>query len=206
MDKFVGQGGYAGSVAGGETVDNDERLFRGIDFGDDEVDFCVFESFIVGRDGGRDWRREQRGRDLCADKICWELDVDGSGLQEALAKDAVNLAGGGVCRCQIRLRNGDFGGHFSEDAEIAIAKGVVHAGAAVLDGGWRCADDMDHGGHFGVCSAYGVDGRELADAEGGDDGPDSFDSRITVGRVTGVELIAVSHPFQASRGYIVECR
>ena len=67
------------------------------------------------------------------------------------------------------------------------------------------ANDVYDRSHFGVRTAYGIDGRELADTEGSDDGPNPSDSRIAVCGVAGVELIAVSHPVQAGRGNVVEC-
>jgi hypothetical protein len=101
---------------------------------------------------------------------------------------------------QICLRDGDFGGHISEDAEVAVTQRVVHASAHVLNRGGRCANDVDDGGHFGVRTADGVDHRELANAKGSDNSPDAFYSRIAVGGVASVELVAVAYPVEAGRG------
>jgi hypothetical protein len=60
---------------------------------------------------------------------------------------------------------------------------VVQQHAVALRGRRRAADDVHDGRELAVGAGDGVDGRQLADAKGGDDGGEAVDLAVAVGGV-----------------------
>ena len=53
---------------------------------------------------------------------------------------------------------------------------------------------MNDGHIFGERASDAIDGGQFADSESGHDATDPFNARITIGRIGGVKLIAVTGP------------
>lgn len=66
----------------------------------------------------------------------------------------------------------------------------------LLGRGGGVSDDVDDGNEFRVGTSKGVDGRELTDTEGGDNGRDALNSGVAIGGVACRKLVA---GFRSSR-------
>lgn len=69
------------------------------------------------------------------------------------------------------------------DIEVAVPESVVQEHAVVLGDGRWTADDVHDGDLLRVSARNAVDRRQLAHAEGGDQGSDALDASIAVSRV-----------------------
>ena len=164
--------------------------------------------------------------DLGLDAIGRQHDVDGARPDPTLTQSIVDLVGNLGRIVELGDVAGDLRAHVGEDVEVAVAEGVVQEHAVPLGDGGGAADDMDDGNVLGEGTGDAIDGGELADAEGGDEGGDALDAGVTVGGIswigvragwskevwdtyvgslTSVELIDAADPGQVTRREIVEC-
>ncbi len=112
---------------------------------------------------------------------------------------AVDL-GRGVLRGQVGAGHRHLGEHPAEVPVLAVHQGVVHGPAGRGDLGGGHPGDGDDRHPFGVCAGHAVDGRQFADAEGGDEGGGAAQPGVAVGGVGGVQLVAGTDPGEAGEG------
>lgn len=111
----------------------------------------------------------------------------------------IDLLGPGPWVSEAGLSNGDMGVHLAKTAVVPIVECVVYQESCILRCSRRGSDNVHNSRSLGIGSGDGVDCGEFANSEGGDDGANAFDTRISISGVPSVQLIGVSHPMQ-SRG------
>jgi hypothetical protein len=115
-------------------------------------------------------------------------------MQHTLLQHPINL----LRRCrripQTGLRHCDVRMHLSETAEVAIIEGVMDSLSSVLDLAFWGSYDVDDRGPLSIRSRDRVDGREFSDSKSGDKSAESFDARIAVSGVAGIQFVGVADP------------
>ena len=189
----------------GLAVDEDHGLLRG-----GNLVLKLGDGGVVRRGGRWLYRRylDLRAQPLVGyphvDHVDRHLDVHGPAVYQALRQRGVDLLGRRPRVPQLGLGDGDVGVHLGEAPELAVVEGVVNLHPPILRRTAGHADDVHDGGALGVGARDGVDGGQLTDAKGGDEGAEALGAGVAVGRVAGVELVGVAHPADAGRFDVVE--
>lgn len=170
-------------VADGAGVEQDDGMLCGAEVLEGDIDNVVLLLDIVLRLGKVDRGRESVALDLGLHHVGREHDVDGTGLDPALTQGMVDLVGNVGRAVELGDVARDLGAHVGKDVEVAVAKRVVEQHAIALRHGRRTADDVDDRDVLGEGPGHAIEGGELADAKGGDEGSHVLDAGIAVGGV-----------------------
>ena len=112
---------------------------------------------------------------------------------ERLGDQALSLIRG-VLRCHDRAGADDRLCHFAEKFELAVAEGVMHQGAALLDRAARHAYQVKHRQVLGARAGDRAECAELADPVRRADRTGTADAGISVGGIACIELVAAADP------------
>ena len=99
-----------------------------------------------------------------------------------------------ILRMHHRLGAHHWLGHALKQVVFAVAEGVVHDRPPRLHAHARGTDQVEHGKMLGVGAGNPVERAQFPHPVGGGDGSEAFDSRISVGGVGCVQLIAAANP------------
>lgn len=171
-------------VSNGAGVNENDGLLRGVKIAHNDVDDVVFPLGLILGLREVDGRVEASTLNLSLGHVGGHHDVDGLGANEALAQAVVNLYSNVGRVVELGDVAGNVGAHVGKDVEVAIAEGVMQKHAIALRDGGRAADNVDDGDVFGIGTGDAIDGRELTDAKGGDEGTDAVDSSVAVSSVS----------------------
>jgi hypothetical protein len=86
------------------------------------------------------------------------------------------------------------GKHTTEVPFISIDESVVHQISTLNGSQWEGARNQDHGDMFAVCTGDAVDGAKSSDTVCHNHRADAVYSRVSIRRVGGVKIVAVSNP------------
>src|SRR5262245_51592487 len=75
-----------------------------------------------------------------------------------------------------------------------IGESVVHQISTLNGSQWKGPRNQDHGNMLAVSTGYAVDRAESSDTVRHNQRANAIDSRIRIGRVRGIELVAISNP------------
>jgi hypothetical protein len=106
---------------------------------------------------------------------------------------------GNVLRCHDCARAHHWFGHFAKKIVLTIAKGMMDKCASRLGGHVRHPNQVKHWYVLSVCAGDRIDRTEFTDSIGCADRADAMDTCVTIGRITRVELVATTNPFDFSR-------
>lgn len=171
------------TMSNSTSIDKKDRLLSSIDSLEHFLNDKVLLLEVIVRLRHVNGGVESGALNLGLDHIGREHDVDGPREQPARSQGMVNLLSnlGGVVELGDLAR--DLGAHVGKDVEVAIAEGVVQQEVVALGDGGGAADNVHDGDVLGVGAGDAIDGRELADAKGGDEGGELAHSGITIGSV-----------------------
>lgn len=192
------------AMAHGAGVDQNDGLLGGVEVLEGDVDDVVLLLGVVGGLRQVDGGLEPGSVDGGLGHVGRQHDVDGPRLDPALSQGVVDLDGDVGRVDQLGDVAGDGSAHVGEDVKVAVAQGVMEEHAIALRLGRGAADDVDDGDVLRVGAGGAVDGGELTDAKGGEEGAHAIDTGVAVGGVGGVELVDAADPVEAALEEVVE--
>lgn len=178
------------------SIDKDDRVLSSVKVLEDNIDDIVLLLLRVGRPLEVQGGLQPLTLDLLLDDIGRQSDVDRTREHVALLNGVVDQGSSLVGVIEHGNRARDLAAHVGKGVEVAIAQGVVEQEVVLLGRGGGVSDDVDDGNEFRVGTSKGVDGRELTDTEGGDNGRDALNSGVAIGGVACRKLVA---GFRSSR-------
>ena len=126
----------------------------------------------------------------------------GLALEQYLDNEVIDLRLRGHC-VEILGHAGQLAVNAEEAGEVAVAHGVVDLGHGGLQLLARRTNNVDDRHVLRVGPRDGVGGGELAHAEGSEECADAAQAGVSIGRISGVELVGVAHPTNLLVGHNV---
>jgi hypothetical protein len=192
------------TVADSTRVDEDDGALSSVHGLEDLLDNEVLVSGIVLGLRQVDRGIEAGTLNLLLDHIGRDHDVDRTRAEPAGAESSIDLLGnlrgliefGDVAR--------DLRTHVGKDVKVTVAESVVKKHLVTLRDGRGASNNVDNRNMLRVRSSNTIDGRELTNAEGGDESSHLGDAGVTIGSVGSIELINTADPLEVALRKIVE--